>query len=124
MLQRILRLPQETLDSYDLSHVKVVAASGSAMPGNLAIDWMDQFGDTLYNLYGSTEVAWASIATPADMRAAPGTAGQAAGRHRGEDPRRERHGGAAGRDRPDLRRQLDAVRGLHRWRPQGDASTG
>jgi len=37
---------------------------------------MDQFGDNLYNLYGSTEVAWASIATPEDMRAAPGTAGR------------------------------------------------
>ena len=36
---------------------------------------MDAFGDVLYNLYGSTEVAWASIATPADLRAAPGTAG-------------------------------------------------
>jgi fatty-acyl-CoA synthase len=36
---------------------------------------MDEFGDILYNLYGSTEVAWASIATPADLRAAPGTAG-------------------------------------------------
>ncbi|MFL6158726.1 MAG: AMP-binding protein [Marmoricola sp.] len=76
MLQRILRLPQETLDSYDLSCVEVVAASGSAMPGNLATDWMDQFGDTLYNIYGSTEVAWATIAQPADMRAAPGTAGK------------------------------------------------
>jgi acyl-CoA synthetase (AMP-forming)/AMP-acid ligase II len=76
MLQRILRLPQETLDSYDLSRVKVVAASGSAMPGNLSIEWMDQFGDTLYNIYGSTEVAWASVAQPRDMRAAPGTAGK------------------------------------------------
>ncbi|HEX7717255.1 MAG TPA: AMP-binding protein [Marmoricola sp.] len=76
MLQRILRLPKETLDSYDLSHVKVVAASGSAMPGNLATEWMDQFGDTLYNIYGSTEVAWASVAQPKDMRAAPGTAGK------------------------------------------------
>ncbi len=76
MLQRILRLPQETLDSYDLSCVKVVAASGSALPGNLALEWMDQFGDTLFNIYGSTEVAWASVAQPADMRAAPGTAGK------------------------------------------------
>jgi acyl-CoA synthetase (AMP-forming)/AMP-acid ligase II len=76
MLQRILTLPKETLDSYDLSRVKVVAASGSAMPGNLSIEWMDQFGDTLYNIYGSTEVAWASVAQPKDMRAAPGTAGK------------------------------------------------
>jgi fatty-acyl-CoA synthase len=37
---------------------------------------MDLFGDNLYNLYGSTEVAWATIATPADLRAAPGTAGK------------------------------------------------
>jgi fatty-acyl-CoA synthase len=37
---------------------------------------MDAFGDVLYNLYGSTEVAWATIATPEDLRAAPGTAGR------------------------------------------------
>jgi acyl-CoA synthetase (AMP-forming)/AMP-acid ligase II len=36
---------------------------------------MDHFGENLYNLYGSTEVAWATIATPEDLRAAPGTAG-------------------------------------------------
>ena len=36
---------------------------------------MDAYGDILYNVYGSTEAAWASIATPADLRAAPGTAG-------------------------------------------------
>src|ERR1700686_2571684 len=38
---------------------------------------MDALGDVLYNLYGSTEVAWATIATPEDLRAAPGTAGRA-----------------------------------------------
>jgi acyl-CoA synthetase (AMP-forming)/AMP-acid ligase II len=76
MLQRILQLPQETLDSYDLSRVKVVAASGSALPGDLGTHWMDQFGDTLYNIYGSTEVAYATIASPRDLRDAPGTAGK------------------------------------------------
>ena len=76
MMQRIMELPEETRARYDLSSLKAVAASGSALPGDLALDWMDAVGDTLYNLYGSTEVAWASIATPADMRAAPGTAGK------------------------------------------------
>ncbi|HEV7846861.1 MAG TPA: AMP-binding protein, partial [Thermoleophilaceae bacterium] len=76
MMQRIMDLPEETRSKYDLSSLKVVAASGSALPGDLSTRWMDAFGDTLYNLYGSTEVAWASIATPADMRAAPGTAGR------------------------------------------------
>jgi len=76
MLQRIMQLPRETLDSYDLSRVEVVAASGSALPGDLGTDWMDQFGDNLFNVYGSTEVAYATIASPADLREAPGTAGR------------------------------------------------
>jgi len=75
MMQRILDLPVEVRRKYDTSSLSVVAASGSALPGDLATEWMDEFGDTLYNLYGSTEVAWATIASPAEMRAAPGTAG-------------------------------------------------
>jgi acyl-CoA synthetase (AMP-forming)/AMP-acid ligase II len=76
MMQRILALPDEVKRRYDLSALEVTAASGSALPGELATTWMDEFGDNLYNLYGSTEVAWATIATPEDMRAAPGTAGR------------------------------------------------
>jgi acyl-CoA synthetase (AMP-forming)/AMP-acid ligase II len=76
MMQRILALPEEVRRRYDLSALEVTAASGSALPGELATKWMDEFGDNLYNLYGSTEVAWATIATPEDMREAPGTAGQ------------------------------------------------
>ena len=76
MMQRILQLPQEVLDEYDLPSLKITSASGSALPGELAVKWMDTFGDNLYNLYGSTEVAYATIATPDDLRAAPGTAGK------------------------------------------------
>ena len=76
MMQRILALPEEVRARYDLPTLRVTAASGSALPGDLAVKWMDSFGENLYNLYGSTEVAWATIATPEDMRAAPGTAGR------------------------------------------------
>jgi acyl-CoA synthetase (AMP-forming)/AMP-acid ligase II len=76
MLQRILDLPEETLRKHDLSTLRVTAVSGSALPGELATRWMDLFGDNVYNLYGSTEVAYATIATPEDLRAAPGTAGR------------------------------------------------
>ena len=76
MLQRIMELDKEVRDKYPLDSLRIVAASGSALPGELAIRWMDQFGDNVYNLYGSTEVAWASIATPEDIRDAPGTAGK------------------------------------------------
>jgi fatty-acyl-CoA synthase len=76
MLSRILELAPDTIDKYDLGALRVIAASGSALPGELAVKVMDRFGDVLYNLYGSTEVAWATIATPEDLRAAPGTAGR------------------------------------------------
>jgi acyl-CoA synthetase (AMP-forming)/AMP-acid ligase II len=76
MLQRMLELGPDVIGRYDLSGLRVIAASGSALPGPLAQRTLDAFGEKLYNLYGSTEVAWATIATPSDLRAAPGTAGR------------------------------------------------
>ncbi len=76
MLQRMLDLPEPTRAAYDLSCVKAVAASGSALTGDLSTRWMDSFGDTLFNVYGSTECAWATIAQPAELRSHPGTAGR------------------------------------------------
>jgi acyl-CoA synthetase (AMP-forming)/AMP-acid ligase II len=76
MLQRIMDLPAQTIARYDLRSLRIVAASGSVLPGELATRAMDALGDVLYNLYGSTEVAWATIATPEDLRAASGTAGR------------------------------------------------
>lgn len=76
MMQRILELGDDVIRKYDTSSLKVVAASGSALPGELALKWMDTFGDNVYNLYGSTEVAQASIAMPDELRLAPGTAGR------------------------------------------------
>jgi acyl-CoA synthetase (AMP-forming)/AMP-acid ligase II len=77
MIQRILQLPEETLAAHDLSSLRITSLSGSALPGELALAWMDRFGDNIYNLYGSTEVAYATVATPEELRAAPGTAGRA-----------------------------------------------
>ena len=77
MLQRIVQSGPQVMRKYDTGALRVIAASGSALPGELATRVMDAFGDILYNLYGSTEVAWATIATPTDLRAAPGTAGSA-----------------------------------------------
>jgi acyl-CoA synthetase (AMP-forming)/AMP-acid ligase II len=72
MLQRLLEVPDGTRPH----QLRVVAVSGSALPGGLATRFMDAYGDLLYNLYGSTEASWASIATPAELRRAPSTAGR------------------------------------------------
>ena len=37
---------------------------------------MDRFTDSVYNFYGATETGWVSVASPEDLRAAPGTAGR------------------------------------------------
>jgi fatty-acyl-CoA synthase len=76
MLQRMLELSPEELRSTETSSLRVIASSGSALPGPLAVRVMNVFGEKLYNLYGSTEVAWATIADPEDLRSAPGTAGR------------------------------------------------
>jgi acyl-CoA synthetase (AMP-forming)/AMP-acid ligase II len=75
MIQRIMALAPEVRARYDTSSLRVVAVSGSALPGELALRFMDAFGEVLFNLYGSTEVGWAAVADPQDLRAAPGTAG-------------------------------------------------
>jgi fatty-acyl-CoA synthase len=75
MLHRILDLPDDVRRRHDTSSLRVVFLSGSALPGDLATRWMDEFGDNVYNLYGSTEVAAVAMAGPADLRAAPDSAG-------------------------------------------------
>ncbi|MGE5156009.1 MAG: AMP-binding protein, partial [Betaproteobacteria bacterium] len=76
MLRRIMDLPAAVRHRYDTSCLRVVAVSGSAMSGSLASSFMDEYGDILFSLYGSTEAAFATVASPADLRDAPGTAGR------------------------------------------------
>jgi acyl-CoA synthetase (AMP-forming)/AMP-acid ligase II len=71
MLQRILDLPSRPA----LPSLRVIASSGSALPPPVARRCLEEMGPVLYNLYGSTEVSWVSIAIPDELRAHPGTAG-------------------------------------------------
>ncbi|MFQ6396481.1 acyl-CoA synthetase [Nocardia sp. KC 131] len=77
MLQRILDLDEAVLAKYDPSTIKVVFAAGSAIAPDVVTRALDYFGDSLYNLYGSTECAVMTVATPEDLRKAPTTAGKA-----------------------------------------------
>jgi fatty-acyl-CoA synthase len=72
MCQRML----DVESTPDTSSLRIVALSGSALAPTLATRFMDRFGDVLYSLYGSTEVAYVSVAQPSDLRAAPNTAGR------------------------------------------------
>lgn len=74
MLARILELPPQ--QRRPVPSLRAVVSGGSALSPALATAFMDHFGDVLHNLYGSTETAWASLATPAELRSAPGTVGR------------------------------------------------
>ena len=80
---------------------------------------MDQFGDNLYNIYGSTEVAYATIATPEDLRDAPSSAGKPPYTTVVRIFDEQDRPGRRGRHGSHLRRQQPALRGLHRRRLQG-----
>ncbi|MEV5830283.1 AMP-binding protein [Spirillospora sp. NPDC052242] len=71
MLQRILDAPDVPTPS-----LRVVVCGGSALHPHVSDAFMDRFGDVLVNVYGATEIGWATIATPDDLRAAPGTVGR------------------------------------------------
>ncbi|MFD3742908.1 acyl-CoA synthetase [Nocardia sp. NPDC058633] len=76
MLHRMTELPAEVRAKYDLSSLKVILFAGSALTPELCIRATEAFGPVLYNLYGSTEVAIATIANPAELAEAPGTVGR------------------------------------------------
>jgi len=76
MLQRIIDVGDAVLARYDTSSLQVVFAAGSSISPDLSRRTEDTFGEVLYNLYGSTEVAVATVATPEEMRTAPGTVGR------------------------------------------------
>jgi acyl-CoA synthetase (AMP-forming)/AMP-acid ligase II len=75
MLQRMMELPADPGAKKRRPKLRVVATSGSAYPHGFTTKFMDEYGDVLYNLYGSTEASWVCIATPANMRVHPDTAG-------------------------------------------------
>jgi fatty-acyl-CoA synthase len=76
MLHRMVELAPDIIAKYDTSTLKTILISGSALTPELSNRVQDTFGDVLYNMYGSTECGVATIATPDELRIAPGTGGR------------------------------------------------
>ncbi len=77
MLARVLDLGPEVLGRYDTSSLRVIVTAGSLLAPDVSNRAMHAFGPVVYNLYGSTEVAVATIATPEELLGSPGTVGRA-----------------------------------------------
>ncbi len=76
MLRRLLDLGEDKIKQRDLSNLRIIFVSGSALGADLAKQSLQVLGPVVYNLYGSTEVAYATIATPEDLKADPSTVGK------------------------------------------------
>jgi fatty-acyl-CoA synthase len=76
MLQRILDLDGDPIDDHDRSSLRIIFVSGSALGVELTKRAMKAFGPVIYNLYGSTEISYATIATPEDIEADPASVGK------------------------------------------------
>jgi len=76
MLSRILDQLEKTSPKPDLSRLRIVFVSGSQLGAELATRAMKDLGPVVYNMYGSTEVAFATIAGPADLQYNAATVGR------------------------------------------------
>ena len=75
MLSRILDALEKMDNKPDLSSLKVVFVSGSQLGAELASRALTDLGPVIYNMYGSTEIAFATIAGPKDLERNAATVG-------------------------------------------------
>ncbi|MBV9423852.1 MAG: AMP-binding protein [Solirubrobacterales bacterium] len=76
MLQRIVSVLESEPGRCDTGSLRIVFCSGSQLEAELVRRARRVLGEVLYNFYGTTEVAYATFATPEDLRDAPGCAGR------------------------------------------------
>ncbi|WP_029117795.1 long-chain-fatty-acid--CoA ligase FadD2 [Mycobacterium sp. URHB0044] len=75
MLSRMLDALEGMERKPDLSSLRIVFVSGSQLGAELATRALKDLGPVVYNLYGSTEIAFATIARPKDLSINPATVG-------------------------------------------------
>ena len=75
MLSRILDAVEKMDKKPDLSSLRIVFVSGSQLGAELASRALNDLGPVIYNMYGSTEIAFATIAGPKDLERNAATVG-------------------------------------------------
>jgi fatty-acyl-CoA synthase len=75
MLSRILDAVEKMDKKPDLSSLRIVFVSGSQLGAELASRALSDLGPVIYNMYGSTEIAFATIAGPKDLERNAATVG-------------------------------------------------
>ena len=76
MMSRMLKLPTEVKERYDLSSIEYCVSTGSPWPHGLKSAMIDWWGAVFWESYGATEIGFMTMASSADALAKPGTAGR------------------------------------------------
>lgn len=75
MFLRLLKLPEAVRRRHDLSSLRWVTHTGAPCPAEVKRELMRWWGPIVYETYGGSEVGTATLATPEDALAYPGSVG-------------------------------------------------
>jgi long-chain acyl-CoA synthetase len=76
MYVRLLRLPEEVRNRYDLSSVKFVSSTGAPCAPDVKRAMIDWWGDVINETYASSETGYLTVISSAEARRKPGSAGR------------------------------------------------
>jgi long-chain acyl-CoA synthetase len=76
MYVRLLRLPEDVRNKYDLSSVKFVSSTGAPCAPDVKRAMIDWWGDVINETYASSETGYLTAISSAEARLKPGSAGR------------------------------------------------
>lgn len=76
MMVRLLKLPAEIREKYDVSTLRFGISTGSAWPRDVKQAMIDWFGPIFYESYGASEIGFMTLISSQDALRKPGSVGQ------------------------------------------------
>ncbi|ABG39894.1 AMP-dependent synthetase and ligase [Paraglaciecola sp. T6c] len=77
MMIRLLKLPQEVREKYDMSSLRYALSTGSAWPVDVKQGMIDWFGPIFFESYGASELGFMTLISSQESLAKPGSVGKA-----------------------------------------------
>lgn len=76
MMIRLLKLPQDVRDQYDLSSLKFAVSTGSPWPTDVKTAMIDWLGPIFYESYGASEIGFMTLISSQEAIEKPGSVGK------------------------------------------------
>jgi len=76
MMIRLLKLPREVKEKYNISSLKFAISSGSAWPADVKQSMIDWFGPVFYESYGASEIGFMTLISSDEALNKPGSVGK------------------------------------------------